>query len=256
MHLLVSDIHFGKSAAAEEREKEKDLVQLIRYYLTDLESLILVGDVFEHFIEYRNLLPKGFSRFLGQLGVVSDAGIPITYFAGNNDPWHRDFFETEFGAELVMDDKVVDLSGHRTYITHGDGMGTRWSKYALLKPILRNRIPVFLYRTLIPGDLGIGLAKFAKRTFSDDRLNQQTIEELRKYASETLEAGDITNVVMGHSHYPEVVYSKAGKYVNTGSWHYNRTFGLANESGIHLLRWVDSEPTASEYWQAQATAPE
>lgn len=140
-----------------------------------------------------------------------------------------------------MDDLIMDLSGVNTYLTHGDGMGARRSKYSILKPILRNRFPVFLYRTFLPGDMGIRLAKFAKKTLTNDRIDWSTVEQLRHYANETLRQDDITHVVMGHTHYPEVVETEHGKYINTGSWHHNRTFGIADNRGIRLMHWTNGE---------------
>ncbi|MDH3692751.1 MAG: UDP-2,3-diacylglucosamine diphosphatase, partial [Gammaproteobacteria bacterium] len=234
-------IHLGKGAADTERQKELDLVACLRHHRDSAESLILVGDIFDYFIEYRNLLPKGFSRFQGMLAEWNDHGIPITYFVGNNDPWHIDYFKTEYDVSVVMDDRVLQLDGHAAYITHGDGLGRGWSKYKILKPILRNRLPVFLYRTLLPGDVGIGIAKFAKRVFSNDRINPATITQLRQYAEGILRDDAVSNVVMGHSHYPEVCEFEGGKYINTGSWHHNRTFGIADGHGIRLMEWTNGE---------------
>ncbi len=237
MHLIISDVHFGKSSAEIERAKERDLIACLLSYRDDVASLILLGDIFENYIEYRHLVPKGFSRFQGLLASWADSKIPISYFVGNNDPWHRDYFADEFGAQIEWDERYQTLAGHKVYLAHGDGVGDAWSKYRLLKPILRHPLPVFLYRALLPGDFGIRLAKLAKGRIGDDNLDESNILQLRKHAANILQTDKAEFVVMGHTHYPESIKTNHGNYINTGSWHHNRTFGIADDQGIRLMVW-------------------
>ena len=63
MVLFVSDMHFGRKSRAEERASEAALIDCLRAFETTVERLYLVGDVFDEYIEYRTLVPKGFVRF-------------------------------------------------------------------------------------------------------------------------------------------------------------------------------------------------
>ena len=67
-----------------------------------LVKLFLIGDIFDYWFEYSNVIPKGFVRLFGQLASMSDKGVKIHFFAGNHDLWHRDYFSTELGMEVYF----------------------------------------------------------------------------------------------------------------------------------------------------------
>ncbi len=236
MILILSDIHFGKADASAERAKEADVVSLLRHYQSEITQLYLLGDVFDHFIEYRHSIPKGFSRFLGTLADLSDSGIDLTYFLGNHDPWHKDYFTTEFGASIVTDGRIEDHGQHRVYLTHGDGKAGKRGVYKSLRPILRHRVPTTLYRYVLPGDTGIGLARWSSRRFSAKETNMRTVSLMRDFAAGVLK-DPVDIVIMGHCHHAELTDMSDGIYLNTGSWHDDRTFGILTGDEIRLLSW-------------------
>lgn len=235
MILFVSDMHFGRGNGADERTDEAALIACLRSYETAVERLYLVGDVFDEYIEYRSLVPKGFVRFQGLLADWTDRGIPVTYLVGNHDPWHRDYFEHELGVRMVFGTLVETLYGRTVYLAHGDGIapgpGTR------LKPWLRHPLPVWLYRSLLPADTGLHLARWVNRRFGNKVVDPATIHALRDHARHILLDTDAEVVVMGHSHHPEVLAWPEGTYLNTGCWNETRTLACLDEDGPTLLRW-------------------
>jgi UDP-2,3-diacylglucosamine hydrolase len=241
--VVVADIHFGKSDDEAERAKERELIACLRSFGDRMEELVLLGDTFDYFIEYRHLVPKGYSRFLGQLAALSDAGVRITYFAGNHDPWHQDYCTTEFGARFVLDDEVRTLHGNRCYLFHGDGVRQNGGLYRRLRPILRHPIPVALYRALLPGDTGVRLARWVSLHFAAQTANRATADGLRRYAEEVLADPEIDVVILGHGHFPEFDVLPGGRYVNPGSWHLGRTFVVVDSNGPQLVRWDGSRVT-------------
>lgn len=236
MILFVSDMHFGRGDAAMQRASEAELIACLRAYEAEVEALYLVGDVFEHYIEYGTLVPKGFVRFQALLAAWADRGIPVTYLVGNHDPWHQDYFRNELGVRVVATSLLEPLVGHNVYLTHGDGLPGGGRAYRFLKPILRHPVPVTLYR-MLPSDLGLRLARWVSRRLADGRAEPATIDALRRHAQQVLHTTDATLVVMGHSHHPELQTGPDGVYLNTGSWHYGRTFAVLDENGPRLLRW-------------------
>ena len=235
MILILSDLHLGKSSDVDERAKEADVVSLIRRFQPEMTQLCLLGDIFDHFIEYRLSIPKGFSRFLGLLGELADAGLDISYYLGNHDPWHMDYFRREFGVTMVEDSAIEHVGDRRVFFAHGDGKSQKTGLYGRLKPILRHPLPTTLYRYILPGDTGIRLARWSSRHFSAKETNMETVSLMRQYAIKKLENGaDI--VVMGHCHHAELSEYSEGVYLNTGSWHDDRTFGMIDNSVV-LSRW-------------------
>ncbi len=239
MVLFVSDIHFGRSTPEAERAVERDLLACLRAHEDRLTHLYLLGDVFDAYIEYRHLAPKGFVRFLGLLAAWTDRGLPVTYLTGNHDPWHRDLFASELGVRVVFDALCEPCFGRTVYLAHGDAPAAG-RLYRWLRPVLRHPVPVGLYRTLLPADLGMGLARWVKHHFGNTDIRPETVAALRAFARHTLQTTDADLVVLGHSHQAEHTAWPEGHYLNPGCWYADRTFGVLDEQGPRLLRWNGS----------------
>jgi UDP-2,3-diacylglucosamine hydrolase len=249
--LFVSDLHLGRGAPGASRAAERDLLALLDHHADGLAAggaLYLVGDVYDQYIEYRHLVPKGFVRLLGRLAALADAGCRVTYVVGNRDPWHLDFFEREVGARLVPDALAEEVAGRRLYIAHGDGHVPAERTYNRLRPLLRSPFMARLYRMGLPGDAGYAFARwFAHRFGSDGAPEPPTVAALRARAARLLADGAADLVVFGHVHEPACIQMDGGAYLNPGYWFADRTFGRLDEAGAALLRWRDgrAEPLAA-----------
>jgi len=239
-------MHFGQHDAATERAKERDLIACLRAHEEDVDHLYLVGDVFDGFIEYRHLLPKGAVRFQGLLAEWTDRGVPVTYLTGNHDPWHRDYFSDELGVRMVFDTLIEPVLHSVVYLAHGDAIAAHAGLYTRLRPWLRHPLPVWLYRTLLPADAGLRLAHRVSRAVHEDTPDPDVVRALRAHAREVLNATAATLVVMGHSHVPALHTWPEGQYLNTGNWYESRTFGRLDPDGARLLRWNGERAVAIE----------
>jgi UDP-2,3-diacylglucosamine hydrolase len=237
MHVFISDVHFGRSDYDSERVVEQDLVGLLRQIRPDVERLFLLGDIFEFFVEYRHSVPKGFSRFMGLVAEWTDAGIPVSYFVGNHDPWHRDYFEHELGASVHRSGRLEILDDLRVFIDHGDGLGQRDRSGRWLKPILRHPVPVGLYTGLLPSDVGLGIAKWYSRTFRKSRTDPARVADLRESARNLLRTKEADLVILAHSHVAEFEQWPEGAYMNPGCWFEDRTFGVLDQGRPTIARW-------------------
>lgn len=239
-------MHFGKGGPEVARASEADLLACLRAHEADVTALYLVGDVFDDYIEYRHLVPRGFARFQGLLADWTDRGIPVTYLVGNHDPWHRTYFREELGVRVVFDSLVEPLEGVHVYVAHGDGLTEANPLYNRLRPLLRHPLPVWLYRHLLPGDAGVGLARWVKRVVGKDAVDLQAVAAFRRLAHHLLATGVADVVVLGHTHRAERTVWPCGTYLNTGYWHESRTFGRLDATGVHLLRWNGTHATIVE----------
>ena len=243
MIIFVSDMHFGRGSRATERNEELSLISLLHSVEAEIKHLFLLGDVFDEYIEYRHLVPKGLARFQGLLASWSDKGIPVTYLTGNHDPWHIDYFEQELGVRVLEGPLIEPLSGNNVYMHHGDVVGSRIPFYSLLKRLLRHPIPVNLYRTLLPGDTGFRLARWVNGRLHTETLNMPVVKQLRVYAKNILKSASCDVVLMGHSHYPDRFDSPEGIYINLGSWRFNRTFVCLSREEFQLKQWNGNKAT-------------
>lgn len=242
-------MHFGRGSASAERAKESALLDCLEAHADEVDHLYLVGDVFDGYIEYRHLVPKGFVRFQGLLARWTDRGIPVTYLVGNHDPWHRDYFSKELGVHLASDSIEVTHDGRRLHLAHGDALASTHRFYPWLRALLRHPVPVRLYQTLLPADLGLGLARWVSHHLHEEDPDPTVVETLRAQAQALLQRDGLDVVVMGHSHVPALHASANGVYVNTGNWYENRSFARLDEKELHLLQWngtrtVDIESVA------------
>lgn len=230
-------MHFGRGNSAVERAKEAALIDCLEAHADRVEHLYLVGDVFDGFIEYRHLVPKGFVRFQALLAQWTDRGIPITYLLGNHDPWHRDYFARELGVQLIPESLTVTHGDVRLHLAHGDKWASTHGLYTWLRPLLRHPTAVRLYRSLLPADFGLGLAQWVSRRVHEEDTDPAVVDALRTYAREALRREDADVMIMGHSHEAALHAWPEGIYVNTGNWYENRTFARLDADGIRLSRW-------------------
>lgn len=230
-------MHFGRSGRSRERSKEADLIACLEAHGGEVEHLYLVGDVFDGYIEYRHLVPKGFVRFQALLARWTDRGIPVTYLLGNHDPWHRDYFSNELGVQIVEEALDATHGAVDLHVTHGDAEASTRGFYTWLRPLLRHPVAIRLYRSCLPADLGIGLARRVSRALHDDVLDPSVIEGLQAHARTLLQRPGTDVVVMGHSHDPGLHRWPEGVYVNTGNWYEKRTFARLTGDTLTLSRW-------------------
>lgn len=238
-------MHFGRFAPDLEKAEEQALIKCLRAYEAHVEHLYLLGDVFDQYIEYPNLVPKGFTRFQALLAEWTDHGRPVTYLTGNHDPWHIDYFREELGVRVCFKPIAEPLYGKNVYLLHGDGIASRFPLNAWIKQALQHPFPVYLYRTLLPGDTGYRLARWVNRRIHTDVISKEVVTALRNYARNLLAENKHDLILMGHSHMPECASWPDGTYVNTGSWRLSRTFACLDTNGIKLLKWDDASGTAT-----------
>jgi UDP-2,3-diacylglucosamine hydrolase len=234
---FISDVHLGLGPRAEERDKENRLLALFQNILPTTEELYIVGDLFDFWFEYRTVIPKGFHRTLAALQAFTDRGIPVKFLVGNHDCWIKDFFSEELGMEVHMTPFEANIQGRRVYLHHGDGLAKNDLGYRLIKPLLRNRLAIWLYRWLHP-DIGVPLARGSSRTSRSYTAQKDYVEEegLRRFARERIQEGmDI--VVMGHRHQPSFVPINGGVYVNLGDWVSFNTYAIMEAGTIRLATW-------------------
>jgi len=230
-------MHFGRGARSAEREKEAALVECLEAHAAEIDHLYLLGDVFDGYIEYRHLVPKGFIRFQGLLARWTDQGIPVTYLLGNHDPWHQDHFSEELGVRLVPESVKATHFGCCLHLEHGDGLAATDPPRSWLRALLRHPVPVWLYRTLLPADLGLGLARWVSRRLHARTPDAATPECLRAQAHRLLQRDALDGVILGHGHVPALDRWPDGAYLNTGTWYERRTFARLDGEGLRLQRW-------------------
>ena len=120
---FLSDFHLGAPDAAASLIREKKIISFLDKIQHDVAEIFIVGDLFDFWYEYKNVVPKGYVRILGKLASITDAGIPIHFFVGNHDMWMKDYFQKELNITVYFHPAEFNFSGKRFLIGHGDGSG-------------------------------------------------------------------------------------------------------------------------------------
>ena len=97
---FASDFHLGIPNHEKSIEREKKICKWLDEIKQDASEIYLVGDIFDFWYEYKFTIPKGFTRFLGKIAELSDAGIKIHFFTGNHDMWMKEYFTKELNVAV------------------------------------------------------------------------------------------------------------------------------------------------------------
>lgn len=221
---FASDFHLGVPDKASSIEREKRICAWLDEISKDAAQIYLVGDIFDVWFEYRNVVPKGYTRFLGKLAELRDKGIPIDIFTGNHDLWMHGYFQEELNIPVHHDVIERTFNGKKFVIAHGDGLGPGDFGYKILKVILRNPISQWLYRRIHP-DTGVGVAGWFSRlgpkhfTAEEHPFYGPDKEWLVKYSYKRLKDEHFDYFIYGHRHVAiEYPLTENSLYINLGDW--------------------------------------
>lgn len=242
--LFVSDSHFRTPPDAASEERELKLVQLLRSQEGKLQHLFLLGDIFDYWFEYRDVVPKGYATLFACLKELNTQGVQIHYFTGNHDMWVEDYFTQTFGAIIYREAQLMEINGHRCFVGHGDGLGGKQRKYMMIKRILNCRFNWWLYGMLHPRQ-SFALARFCSQSSRESHDEGVFVfrgedEYQVQFARELLQMTDVEYFILAHRHIPTRYELSPGHlFFNTGDWLENFsyiTFGTENpEPMLHTI---------------------
>ncbi len=164
---FISDAHLGSRAIEHRRTHERRLVNFLDKIKDKAEAVYMLGDMFDFWFEYAEVVPKGYTRFLGKVSELTDMGVEVHYFTGNHDMWVGDYLERECGVILHRQPCAVELHGKVFYLAHGDGLDYRdkeW-KTRLMFWCFRNRTLQAMARWVHPHwfmNFGLNWAKHSR----------------------------------------------------------------------------------------------
>lgn len=233
-------MHLGAPNYSKSLEREQKLIRFLRFAEQDAQAIFLVGDTFDFWFEYQQVVPKGFVRFFAKLIDLKEKGIELFVFTGNHDLWLRDYLQQEVGAQ-IFHDKVELQSGNRIIlVAHGDGLGPKDKKYKILKKIFTNPICQWLFRWLHP-DIGIKIAQlWSRHSYTDPAIevfHGEDKEWLIQYCKRKLTEKQYDYFVMGHRHLPmEIKLNDKSVYINLGDWIVNSNYAVFDGNDMKLYK--------------------
>ncbi|MCK5764521.1 MAG: UDP-2,3-diacylglucosamine diphosphatase [Bacteroidales bacterium] len=243
---FASDFHFGIPDHAGSLVREKLFVKWLDEVKKDASHIYLMGDIFDFWFEYKTVVPKGFVRLLGKLAEITDAGIPISLFRGNHDVWAFNYFEKELNIKLYRKPEIMEFSGKKFYLAHGDGLGPGDRGYKFLKKVFACRFNQWLFRWLHPdmgARMGLYFSKKSRlaniaREGKKDSSNNIKDEMLYKYGEDILKQHpDLDYLIFGHRHLPvQVDLNDKTQLIILGDWITNFTYAVFDGEELRLLQ--------------------
>jgi UDP-2,3-diacylglucosamine hydrolase len=229
---FISDVHLGLYPPEQSARRERLLVKWLDEIKPEASELYLVGDIFDYWHEYKHVVPRGHTRFLGKLADLSDSGIKLHFFTGNHDIWVYDYLPAEIGLTLYRHHIVREFNGYRFYIGHGDGVGRGDPGYKLLKGIFTNKVLQWLYARIHPN----ATMAFGKRWSRSSRYAKGIVAEPYRgddkeiqvlFAREMLKKEHFDYFIFGHRHIPFMISLEQNSHVvNLGDWISNFTYAV------------------------------
>ena len=239
---VISDVHLGHAPESVERT----LLTFLRSLPGRAGSLLINGDLFEFWFEWRSVVPRSGVRVLAALMDLRDAGVPMTMLAGNHDCWGGDVLR-EAGVEFLVGALKGDVGGWRAHVEHGDGLRDKEDRgYRLLRRVLRNRLAIRAFGRILHPDFASRLAMGSSQT-SRNYAPRDEGRGLRTVAAGVLEAdSSIELVVYGHSHVAALDRTPhGGVYANAGSWLDAPTYLVITPERIALRSWDGSAESSN-----------
>lgn len=252
---FISDAHLGSRALQHTRQQERRLVSFLDSIKDKAQAVYMLGDMFDFWFEYRNVVPKGFTRFLGKVSELTDNGVEVHFFIGNHDIWCKDYLTKECGVIMHYEPITLELADKTFYLGHGDGLGDPDWKFRFLRSFFHNRLCQWAFRWLHP-DLGM---EFGLRWARQSRLRHEPClqdggggdpgylgedkEFQVLFAKEYLRSHpDINFFIFGHRHIElDLMLTRHCRCLILGDWISQYTYAVWDGTTMLMDNYVEGE---------------
>lgn len=199
---FVSDVHLGLAVKGP-ADREARFVSFLKSIPPQrTEALYMLGDIWDFWYEYHDVVPKGYVRVFSALLDLMDAGVKVYFFQGNHDIWTYHYFE-EMGIRILRQPTVVEIGGKKFCLGHGDGLGPGHILYKMMRWGFRNRILQSLFSLLHPYlafRLGKGWSRKSRVAKTVEYRFRGESEPLCIFAEDFSEKHPVDYFVFGHFH--------------------------------------------------------
>lgn len=236
---FISDTHLSMLRTERAAERMGKLIRFLEYIAEKNGTLFIVGDLFDFYFEYPDVIPKIYYPFYRALTQLRESGTEIHYILGNHDYWVQEFVKDNLVTEIYMDDLRFETGDKTFYLSHGDGILSWDYGYRLLKRVIRAPLFIRCYRWLHP-TIGYKFARWlsyrGRHEYHTDEYNRKVKNELISFARPLIEDG-VDIVITGHYH--QVINEPVGngRLIILGEWITQPTFGCFDGEKLTVSSW-------------------
>ena len=198
---FVSDVHLGLQVS-DPAGRERRFVDFLCSLPEDADAVYLLGDIWDFWYEYRDVVPKGYVRVFAALQSLMDRGVKVYFFEGNHDIWTYSYFE-ELGMVKLTQPALLEIDGKRFCVGHGDGLGPVPMGYRFLRGMFRSKVTQFLFSLLHPWiafRFGNGWSKGNRLSHDQEYVFRGADEPLVKFAEQFSAENKVDFFIFGHYH--------------------------------------------------------
>ncbi len=236
--VVVGDAHLGSA----DPEDERAFHQFLLAVPSMGRRLVIMGDLFDFWFEYRAVIPRKPFRTLARLAALVEQGVAVDFFGGNHDRWGGTFWDRDLGIPFHPEGAELVLAGRKAWVIHGDGLTETKLGGRLIHRITRHPLTVGTFR-LLPPNLGFWLADRLSGGLAEANRSEEAIERASRaqeaYARSLLDRrADLGLVILAHTHRQRLVEHRPGRfYLNAGQWVKDRQYAVVDATEIKLLKW-------------------
>lgn len=230
---VLSDAHLGPAPA----EAETTLLALLERAKTEAKTVVLNGDMFDFWFEWKHVMPRVGFRTLAAIAALREAGVAVLWIAGNHDCWGGEILARDVGVTYHVGPWRGSIAGWNVLIEHGDGLRDKEdAPYRRLRAVLRNPLAITVFRWIHP-DIATWIALRTSHTSRNMRPRDRG-EGLRQVALARLAAEPALQLYLyGHTHAPALERAEGGGvFANPGAWMDEPTFLRISPERIELAR--------------------
>ena len=238
---FISDNHFKMDLDDSEKDRREKLFYVFDKIKSTDGTLVIGGDFFDFWFDYRYVIPAGYIDLLEQLNQLYLSGISIHYILGNHDYWDFGYFHKKFGAQVYAGNLEFHQDESTIQVCHGDGLLKHDGGYRLMKKIIRSQLCIFLFKNFHP-DWGCALANKVSKVSSDyhqrDLKSKEIRDELINYARTQWKLG-VKTVLLGHYHQTGIIEEDNNFIIFMGDWLQHFTVTRLDKSGWWQGNWEE-----------------
>lgn len=247
---FLSDAHLGCRSLPHDRTRERRLVRFLDSVKHHASAVYLLGDMFDFWYEYKTVVPRGYTRFLGKLSELTDLGVEVHFFIGNHDIWCGDYLEKECGVILHTKPLTIEMSDKVFYLAHGDGLGDPDPKFRFLRVVFHNKTCQRLFSAIHPRwAMSFGLKWAAHSRLKHDAEGGdppymgEDKEHLVLYAKEYLRSHpNINYFIFGHRHIElDLLMTRQSRVLILGDWVSQFTYAVFDGENLFLENYIEGD---------------
>ncbi len=237
---FIADLHL----TAERPEAIELFREFLGYTQERVETLYILGDLFEYWVGDDGALEPEFAPVISALRLATERGLTINVMHGNRDFLLGSDFAKATGCRLLEDPHRIALYGVPTVLSHGDALCTDDHEYLALRAQFRDPVwqEQILSRSLSER---VAMARALRResgraTFAKDAaildVNPDAVTEL-------LLQQNAERLIHGHTHrpghYPQKTPGGLITRIVVGDWYEGSSVLIVGPRGLTLTAATD-----------------